>query len=1027
MRLYLHQPTVVFAARCNQSTFVYPINQVTYDTVTTGTYSVVGNSQTILFGTSAGASDLGMSRVRLDPTSTVLYFGLSPQGSHIGEVDLADNCYITVLDQLLVWSKPAYIDPSTAITYMDGIAYTNQNSFPQPVANAGPPFAATIDPGTGLITVDLSAADSFAVTYGATLASYLWDIQDGTVTAGDIDEVSLTVTFPAGFRYISVLVVDSNAKAHTAYVPILAIDPDDDPTIDAFQITRHTITASGQELDIRLLENVSTANFPEGGFLMVIDGEPLSAVDRDNVLFWGWADTEETDIDAGDTGLLRDTTIHCLDVANRMKQLLGSAQVITVAATPAQWAEMLLPNMDKFVVWLLYWQTTALALADFIWSGTGADYAFAERIADGSNLWDQADRKCQEMVPDYRLTCNRRGQIKMLPAPMFQEVADRTSTTQASITIADWQSISFTAQRRPRYWRVEGQAVIVGNTISTSVFCFAPGNSQGQGEQSMVMGENLAADQTALNRMTGHHYARLNAPQGMFTVTLPKSQNEAFDPARMDWVALTISAEVAAQRGLTFTEARFLLHQLDVRYQYTPGGIVRTNTLRLERETVGIPAVTFVPAVAEQPTDDDPFTPPDVPDAPPGFDGGLPVGMDVVGFIDRDGSIYTCPDFTTPGEPTWSRNTSAASAASITTGELRGFIVDPFSPGYRGTPGGDINGFVVAGGTIYRVTDLFGTPAYTSLHTLTTTATNSAELAQISCSFGRYQSVEADNPWLICAYHAGSGVDPMRVFVTYSTDGGATWSAEVDVSGDTRTQVKRELSRPSVWMSPRTPGLAYVGAWETTGSAPDGGLWRTVDWGATWAQVTDIDDQGIDMGLGFGMHVPWESNLDERIAFYGAFSEVSNKFNYGLWKSVAGAATDVSPASGGKKYGPVRNQFGIRALDTSSRYMLLAGAADNVDDIALLDAGSTGVTALWKSDDWGATWTRVTTDATTDVTDDCILQAAFSSDDPNTFYAWGGGGYLLYTEDGSTMDDKSPTSPSTSSEILGIFGGPTTP
>lgn len=1024
MRLYLHTPTVVFAARVNQSAFQFPISSIVYDTVTTGAYTDIGNSQTILFGSSAGASDLGSSRIRLTPTSTVLYFGLSSQGNRLGEVNPVDNCYITVVDTLLVFSKVPYIDADGEMFFDGDIAYTNQNEEPPPVANCGPPFADEIDSGTGLITVNLSGTASFATAAGETITDYLWDVQDGTITVGADTDDEITATFGSGFRYIRLTVTDGNGKQHNAYTPILAIDPDDDPTIDAFQITRHTITPEGQDLDIRLLEDVSLTAFPAGGMVLVIDGTPVDGSDRENILFYGWADTEDADLSAEDTGLLRDTTIHCLDVAGRLKQLPGYSQVLTHVASPTKWSEASFPDLDLFMWYILYWQSTALALADFTWTGTSTAYAFAEIFADGSNLWDQVARKAQSMMPDRKLVCNRRGQLAIRSDPLIMETGSRPLSTQANLTIADWQSLSFTEYRNPRVSWLRAGALLASNTIIVSLFSIAPGTSPGQGSAQSSIDENIAVSQTTLNAAAGHHYARLNAPQGLFTVTLPNSDNLSFDPARMDWVKLTITAEVAAQRGLTFSEARFLLHQLDVRYTYGRGGIVRTNTLRLERETVGIPAVTYVPAIAEPVDGDTPFVPPVVPGAAPGFDGGLPVGQDVVGFIDRDARIWTCPDFTTPGEPTWSRNTAAATAASLTTGSLRGFIVDPFSPGYRGVSGGDINGFVVSGTTIYKVTDLFGTPSYTSLHSLTSAANLVAELSQIGCSFGRFQATESDNPWLICVYNADSGVGPMRVYVTYSVDGGQTWSSEIDVTGETRTQVKREWSRPAIWMSPRTPGLAVVGCWATTGTTPDGALFRTADWGATWAAVTDLDDQGVDMGLGFSLHVPWLDNLDERVAYYGAFNETSNVFNYGLWRSVAGTATDISPTDGGKSYGPVRNQFGVRSLDTNRQYMLLAGAADNVDDVALLDAGSDGVTALWKSSNGGDSWTRVTTDATTDITDDCVLQAAFSSDDPNTFYAWGNHGYLIFTQDGgSVMTDKSPTTNASTAEILGIFGG----
>jgi hypothetical protein len=55
MRMALLSPTVVMAARVNQSTFAYPIGEVTFDTVTTGAYTDVQAAMTVMFGTSAGS------------------------------------------------------------------------------------------------------------------------------------------------------------------------------------------------------------------------------------------------------------------------------------------------------------------------------------------------------------------------------------------------------------------------------------------------------------------------------------------------------------------------------------------------------------------------------------------------------------------------------------------------------------------------------------------------------------------------------------------------------------------------------------------------------------------------------------------------------------------------------------------------------------------------------------------------------------------------------------------------------------
>src|SRR5690606_22965419 len=96
LRLFLLSPDTVFAAQVAQAAFSYPLAQVAYDGVTTGAYTDIRDGMTVLFGTSAGADDLGRSRIRKTPTSGVLYIGRSSRGTRDGEVDLQDDAYITV-------------------------------------------------------------------------------------------------------------------------------------------------------------------------------------------------------------------------------------------------------------------------------------------------------------------------------------------------------------------------------------------------------------------------------------------------------------------------------------------------------------------------------------------------------------------------------------------------------------------------------------------------------------------------------------------------------------------------------------------------------------------------------------------------------------------------------------------------------------------------------------------------------------------------------------------------------------------
>ena len=159
-RLYMHQPSVILAARVNMASATYPLDEITYDGVTVGSSGNVWPGMTVLLGSSAGADDYGRQRVRDYPSSSVLPVGRSSIGTRDGELTVVDNAYITVLDEFKVWAKIPVIDGDTIYKDSDILPSDNLEN-PAPKANGGIGFAGTIDPGTGRITVEFDATDSF--------------------------------------------------------------------------------------------------------------------------------------------------------------------------------------------------------------------------------------------------------------------------------------------------------------------------------------------------------------------------------------------------------------------------------------------------------------------------------------------------------------------------------------------------------------------------------------------------------------------------------------------------------------------------------------------------------------------------------------------------------------------------------------------------------------------------------------------------------------------------------------------------
>lgn len=605
MRLFLLQPAVVFRAQVSGSAFTYPVGEVAYDNVSAGACTDIQPGMTVVFGTTEGADDLGRQRIRKAPTADTLYIGRSSRGSHDGEVNLQDNAYIEVRADYRVWAKIPYIAPDGTVYKDHDLEVGDRTTNPPPVANAGPGVAGTIDNASGKLRVQLPGASntSFATADGAMITGYAWGLPTGvSLVAGyALTDAVIQVDCEPGFYWVSLTVTDSNGKSHTAHMPIFARDPEDDACISAFTIESHRITPQSQQLSLRVLEPIPESSYPDGTLVMLWEGEPSTPVDRSHMVFVGWHHTDPASITARRTGLLRDTTLECLDVAGKLDRLPGFTQSVEGKEAPASWLEMAAPNMDKYLHYLLHWHSTALEVADWTWTGTGADYPFVVLGSDGASLFDQVEQRARALVPDYHLTCNRLGQLRMPVDPLLQDVADRTTTVQATLTEADWSELRYTRMRPGRYHWHRGNAVLASATEIAALFCVAPGDAPAQGELAQEQGEQLARSQTDLNTCEGHRYARLNAPESTYIITLVGGDDRGIEPADMTWVKLTLSAATAAQRGLAFTEARGLPQELVIRYDARREGLARTVELTWERETSGPPAVTYTVPVSDDP------------------------------------------------------------------------------------------------------------------------------------------------------------------------------------------------------------------------------------------------------------------------------------------------------------------------------------------------------------------------------------------------------------------------------------------
>lgn len=611
--LYVWKPEVVWKARVNMQTIEYPIIQINYDSVTTGTYTDVRSGMTVLFGSSDGADDLGRHRVRRI-NDAVLSIGWSSRGTNDGEVNLADNAYITVIDDYRVWNKtPRILDDGTI--YKDTMVVVGDyNVYPPPVANAGLPVATMLNEDDTEYIAALDGSDSIAIADFATIDSYLWDIGDGTLETGyALSDDIIQVSFPPGRRWCHLTVTDSNGKTHTAHVPVVVCHPTSFPAITKFEVTRN-LTLQGQTAEFTVYQDLDEDDYPDGTLVVYWQEEKfggeedtLAGTGR-NVKFMGWHATDNNISAVASTYIDTSVTLSCVDVLGRLNQLAGFPQVIERKISPTTWAEMANPNINKYIHYLLQWHSTALDLADFDLSYSDGDsYPFTALESEGATIYEQANYRAEAIA--HRLTIDSGGRLYVVPDPQWLDTSDRTNTVILTLEASDWENLTLTNARYPTTHWLDGAAIQtsvaeVGAIDPVPLFSVAPGKAPGQGGTKATKNYQLVIDQNELNTRTGHQYAQYNKALKDIKVTLTRSGDIGIDPAFMQWVKITVPEGAKSPRKLSFNNVRFLPTTVAINFDANTG--TSTIVLTLEREVIGTPAETYIPPGADYP----PYTPP---------------------------------------------------------------------------------------------------------------------------------------------------------------------------------------------------------------------------------------------------------------------------------------------------------------------------------------------------------------------------------------------------------------------------------
>lgn len=609
--LFVLKPTVVFQAQINMATVTYPLTSLTFDNVTTGAYTDIQPGMTLIIGSSAGASDLGRQRVRAAATSSVIPIGRTPKGVFWGELNVSDNVYITVLELYEVWAKIPFITDA-GVSFKDQTAFSASIAEP-PVANGGCAVAGFVDPDTNLLTVNFDASDSILVDADRSSLTWSWNFGQGDTST---HETVSGIEFPPGFYYVR-LTVNDGTNTHTTRIPVYAAARTGANAPVSVETDTVTLKPEGATMSFTLkAASLDLGDYPYGTLVIYFEDE-FYAMERDSlsgpsgrekVKYVGWIDNEPTSIRFSGVGSEKRVTLNAVGVAQRLAKLPGFGQIVKNKNSPTTWQEMKDANIDRYLHHLLHWHSTALEVAPFQWSGQGHEYPFTELSSGGQSLYDQVDQRARAIA--YRLTCTRRGELLLRGDPQRLPDASATDVEIVSLTDNDWSEVNYEATPAPKSHWLNGNAIVADLSMVKSVFCIAPGATPGQGLSEADAGSQLVRTQVELNQRTGKDYARENAIQSVFRLTLTHGGDAGLDPAYMEWVRWGISAQVAAQRGLTIVNTtRFLLLETQITSDHRNNS--RKQVIQIERKVIGLDAQTITPETISTTTPDYPAIPTD--------------------------------------------------------------------------------------------------------------------------------------------------------------------------------------------------------------------------------------------------------------------------------------------------------------------------------------------------------------------------------------------------------------------------------
>lgn len=549
-KLYLAvlQPNTIYTARlASLPSSNDNVHTISVDTES-GTLSDVKPGMTAYVGSTAGAHDLGMVRIRKAPITGTWYIGLTSQ------VDWQSITYLTVVDDFDQWAKDAVLDSGVLKMDVD-VAYSDQHASFNPVPVLGSHAVLWLTGAT--VDVEFDAGDSWVP--GSTISGYAWSAPGASATSG-MTTATPSITYDAaGIYRVYCTVTAANGKTTTGVRYVFVYDSDNMPAT-VFQLAQCVgdYETGGWMFDLTMEDEASLAEIRDRSLVVLFAEDWYGTLDdltkqsigpisgRENIVCVGRivGQSIRWDRESGHVHFTVQGLHHWLNKINGFPIQLQPA---TVASS---WSQMPGMTVDRVLWHILYWHSTAIETMDFYRTG---DTRFTpEGLTMAPTLWGQlADVAFSRIFASPGV--DRYGRLFVEIDPQMVPEASRSSIPVVmDLTDDDWQE-GIDLQRVT----VEDVSIIRLTSFETNSsastitrYSLSPGHRPRKYGTPEMIDRVLAASQSQSNQLAGLVLGwRTNELPDVPVVFL--QNNRMFDLFPRQYASLTVG-EGDSPRGVEY-------------------------------------------------------------------------------------------------------------------------------------------------------------------------------------------------------------------------------------------------------------------------------------------------------------------------------------------------------------------------------------------------------------------------------------------------------------------------------------------